>query len=182
MLVAVILAGQIIFLVRTVRSGAWMGGVNAAPVPTKGPLSHRLDVALANALGSSDRGVRRFSIAGIHEDASNPRLSSVSVRWAINDDLSAGTLGNGAAADVYLMLRDIFTAHLPIALVRLDGTYPVRNGRGHARETVVMRLAMRRSVATMAGNMGWDSLDSQTLWPLVDRISVNPQFQPLASS
>jgi hypothetical protein len=179
--VALIILGQVLFLVKAARSGAWTSAASVPRIPTTGSLSYRLSVVLSGALGSSDRGVRRFEVTRTRADTANHRLSTVGVRWAINNDLSAGTIGNGAVQDVYLMLRDIFTSGLRIATVNLSGTYPMRDRLGHTHETVVMRLAMTRRVAAIADKTGWDNLDSQTLWPLTIRHYVNAEFQPLPS-
>lgn len=177
--VALVLIGQLIFLARIISSGSLTSSSTTVQVPKTGSLAHRLDAVLANALGPSDRGVRRFAITAVHPAGGH--FSAVSMTWAINSDISAGTIGNGAQADVYLMLRDIYTSGLPVASVRLAGTYPLSNRRGKAQETVVMRLAMTRKEAATAAEGGWENLDAQTLWPLVDRIYVNPQVQPLPS-
>lgn len=175
LLVALILVGQVMFLTQAVQSGAWSG--KAQTVPDSGPLSHRLDAVLQNALGPSDRGVQCFHIGRIQFDASG-RMASVSVTWAINHDSLAGTVGDGASADVYLLLRDIYTSGLPIDSVHLTGTYPNRDRQGRVLEATVMRLAMDRGTTNTIGGVGWDTLDAQEVWPLVRRMYVNPQFQP----
>lgn len=176
--VALILIGQAIFLVQAINSGALFG--TAASVPTTGSLSHRLDVVLGNALGTSDRGVRRFTVTSIRPYTPDRSLKAVTVTWAINSNLAAGSIGNGAQADVYITLRDIYTSGLPVGAVRLSGTYPVSGAHGN-RESVVMRVAMNRTTASTIGRIGWDNLSAQEVWPLVDRIYVQAAFQPLTS-
>jgi hypothetical protein len=41
-----------------------------------------------------------------------------------------------------------------------------------------MRLSMNRRIANLIGNVGWDNFDPQTLWPLVQRLYINPNLQP----
>jgi hypothetical protein len=177
--VTLVIIGQVIFLARALGSGVWNASDSSALVPTHGTLTHRLQVALGAALGGGDRGVRRFEVVRIAPSGSQSKLSTVNVRWAINDDISAGTVGNGAQDDVYAAFRDVFSAGLPLASVRLDGTYPMSDRHGSTRETVVIRVAMSRSTAATIGRIGWENLDPQTAWPLIDRLYVNPQFQPL---
>lgn len=172
---ALAIIGQIIFLTRSIGSGALTSGSAVVKVPRTGSLVHRLDVVLANALGTSDRGVKRFRVAAVQPAAHH--RAAVSITWAINSDISSGTVGNGAQQDAYVMLRDLYTSGLPIASARMSGTYPLGS---HNRETVVMRLAMTRQEAATAAQAGWDNLDAESFWPLIDRIYVNPQFQPLA--
>lgn len=177
--VTLVIIGQGIFLARALGSGVWNASDSSALVPTHGTLTHRVQVALGAALGGSDRGVRRFEVVRVAPSGLKSKLSTVTVRWAINDDISAGTVGNGAQDDVYAAFRDIFSAGLPLASVHLDGTYPVSKSHGSTRETVVIRVAMSRPTATTIAKIGWENLDPQTAWPLVDRLYVNPQFEPL---
>ena len=175
-----ILAGQAIFFVDAVRSGALASSVSPSNVPIHGSIAHRLHVATAGALGPSDRGVRRFQLTTVRPDRSNPRLVDVDLTWAINNDLSAGTIGNEAQAEVYAVIRDIFTASLPVASLSLHGTYPVSGAGGTERETVVMELSIARPVALAAGQVGWDGMEPATLWPMLHRTYVAPGFTPLA--
>lgn len=176
LVVLMVLIGQGLFLVQSVRSGTWT--TQHVAVARTGTLKHRIDVTLAGALGGSDRGVPRFVVTQIRRDGAGSRLRVVRMRWSINNDLSAGTVGNGGQADVYAILRDLYTARLPLARVDLTGTYPMPSG-GHMRETVVMRLGISRSTASVVTKAGWDTFDPQTFWPLVTRYYVDPQLQPL---
>lgn len=169
---ALIVAGQVMFVVRAGRGA--VGASVSAPLHGTGP--HRLRQVVASALEGSDRGVRRFTMAVAR--GSSGRYAVV-VRWAINGDLSGGTVGNGAELDVYNVLRGIYEAHVPVSVVRLVGTYPMVRGAGAPRETVVMRLSMSRQEATLVARTGWEVLDPQTVWPLVARQYVNPEFRPI---
>lgn len=176
--VTLVLVGQGIFLVTMVKTGV-QSDPNGVPVPHGGTLQHRISTVVAAALGAGDRGVRRFIITGIHPDAGNPALRDVDITWAINDDIAAGTVGNGAQTDAYATFRNIYSARLPVALVSLRGTYPVA-GPAHPRETVVMSLAMDRKVAAAIGKEGWNNADAPTVWPLIQRRYVAPDFEPLS--
>ncbi|GAC1442806.1 MAG: hypothetical protein NVSMB52_00450 [Chloroflexota bacterium] len=182
LIVALVLIGQIVFLVRGATSGNLITAGSTQSIPRTGTLSHRLDSVLTNALGAGDRGVQRFHVVRVTPLIGATHMSNVTVTWAINNNISAGTLGNGAQSDAYAVLRDIYTSGLHIGAVSLSGTYPMSGTRGRTRESVVMRLAMSRSRAEMVRKIGWDSFDAQTLWPLVDRLYIHPQFQPLSSS
>lgn len=176
--VALVLIGQGIVLVRTIAAGGGNAAIANVPVPRTGPLSHRLEVAAENALGPSDRNVRRFSISSISIDKSRPRLRDVTLRWSINNDIGAEGIGNGAQLDAYALFRSIYESGLPVALVRLWGTYPTR---GDGRENVVMRLALPLSMAVVIGRNGWSNLDAEGLWALVIRSYIAPDFQPISS-
>ncbi len=181
LVVGVVLTGQVMFVVGAFQSGGMANGGGASPpLPTSGTLTHRLNVILAEVLGSSDRGVARFRILHV-QSVPGSNVKSISLTWAINNDLSGGTIGNGAQMDVYAILRGIYSTYLPITQVHMDGTYPLPGSDGRARERVGMRLSMDRRVATMIGKVGWDSLDAQSVWPLVHREFVDPNLQPQTS-
>lgn len=175
-----ILAGQIIFLNRSLRSGAFTSSVSPSMVPITGDITHRLQVAFAGALGPSDRGVRRFSVTHVRVDTSNQRLTDAVVVWAINDDLSEGTIGNEGQAEAYAMVRNVFTASLPVASLSLQGTFAVSGADGRKREKVVMKLSIDRSVAAAIQRVGWDGVEPGMLWPMLRRSYVDPTFEPLA--
>lgn len=173
--VALVLVGQGMFLVRALGSERLDYG---SSIPTHGPLMQRMNDILAAALGPSDRSVRRFWITSISAESGHPSLRTVRITWAINNDLTAGSIGNGAQQDVYTVLRDLYTASLPLGRVWLTGTFPIRMG-GRTQESVVMRLSMDRATADTIGRVGWDTMDPQTVWPLVTRNFVAPELRPI---
>lgn len=172
-----IIAGQIIFLVRSAGGRPPLSGSGPQATAHHGSFASRLNAALAASLGPSDRNARRFAVTSVRADGARPGLKTIAIRWAINNDLSQGTVGNGARQDVYAMLQAIFGSRLPVSWVRLDGTYPLRDGR----ETPVMRLSMDQRTAGLITRVGWDTMDPESVWPLVHRDYVNPQFEPLSS-
>jgi hypothetical protein len=137
----------------------------------------KLDRALTNALGSSDRGVRRFRVLNVTPTPTKPRYHDVTVRWAINNDLSGGTLGNGAQADVFLMLSNLYTSGVRLDRINLVGTYP-ETGKS---ERTVMNVWMNWRTASVLARNGWGTLDAEIVWPLVHRAYVSPNFQPAPS-
>lgn len=159
-----IAGGQIMVIVGSAQSSS-----SAVPIPSHGPLRTRISAVLADALGSSDRGVRRYRLALSRQR----RVNRLTVTWAINNDVSTGTVGDGAAADVYNILHDLGAAHIPVATVRLIGTYPLQG-----RERVVMRLRAGNGLLRLLGAVGSDGLDPQTVWPLVRHDYVNSAVAP----
>lgn len=159
-----IASGQIIAVVRSVQSDR-----SAVPIPQHGPLNRRISAILTDALGPSDRGALRYHIDAVtHRSGARLRVT-----WAINNDVSAGTVGNGAAADVYNILHDLGADNIPLASVYLVGTYPIR---GH--EQVVMRLQASGSLLRLLSAVGSDGLDPSSTWPLVRHEYVNPAVAP----
>ncbi|MGH2447758.1 MAG: hypothetical protein ACRDFS_04040 [Chloroflexota bacterium] len=173
--VLLVLIGQGIFMVTLIKNE------NAAPphVTTHGSaLARRIETDLATALGSSDRGVRRFRLVSLGAAKSGHRLHEAVIRWSINNDMAEGTLGNGAQLDAYSAFRVLYSSGLPLANVRLIGTYPVPDSRGQRSETVVMRLSLSHRMAHTLTVDGWDNLDASAVWPLINRQYVARQFQP----
>jgi hypothetical protein len=179
LVVTLILTGQAIYLARAVQTGLYSGISSGTQAPHHGSLESRLSAVIGDALGPSDRSVRRFRVTSVRVEPNDSRRYIAAVRWAIDNDLTAGTVGNGAEVDVYAALRAIFTSDLPVSAVRLTGTYPMER-RGKTRETVVMRLEMDQAAARLVQQTGWDELDPQTLWPLLHRQYVDPALQPLS--
>lgn len=155
------MTGQVLAFVRSVSSDR-----AAVPVPTHASLRQRVSVLVADSLGPSDRGVPRF-----HIDSLISRRT-LSLTWSINNDISNGTVGDGAAADVYGILYNLAT-HVSLTRVRLNGTY-----RLDSREQVVMRVAAGQPVLHLLRSVGTDGLDPRTLWPLLQRSYVNPAVAP----
>lgn len=159
-----IAAGQIIAVVQSIQSDR-----SAVPIPRHGPLTARISAVLADALGPSDRGVRRYRVDALIR-RNGTRLT---VAWAINNDLSGGTVGDGAATDVYDILHDLAAANIPLAGVQLIGTYAIG---GH--ETTVMRLQANGRVLRLLRGVGSDGLDPLSTWPLLRHEYVAPAVEP----
>src|SRR5579875_3644383 len=160
---ALIFLGQGIALYRAAESGA----TAPLPIPRTGSLQHRMSVALRSALGPSDRHVARFHIDSIRTAPGTSGRKIVTVTWAINNDLTWGTLGNGAQVDAYIILRALYDSGFPVARVNLTGTYTTHTHH----ESVVMRLAMPRRVDRLLKQAGgWNEYDAGSVWPLIHRI------------
>ncbi len=165
-LFASVVGEQALFALNSTASA----GTHSKPPTT---LRGKVHAALVNALGPSDRGVRRFQLLSIQTDSAN-RGKVVTVRWSINNDLSTGSIPNGAQADAYLIFADLFQVRAPIRRVNLIGTYP----HGTSHDTPVMRLWLDRKTAYQVGSYGWGTIDAQTLWPLIHRTYIAPDFEP----
>ena len=158
---SLIVIGQLVAVIRGVS-----GDRSAAAIPRHGPLRQRISAIVADSLGPSDRGVRRYRI-----DSLSPGRV-LTVTWSINNDVSNGTVGDGAAADVYGMLYNLAT-HVSLKNVHLTGTYPLGG-----REQTVMRLDANQHILHLLHSVGTEGLDPQSLWPLLRRDHVNPALAP----
>lgn len=158
-----IVLGQIVAFVGSLNSDR-----SAAAIPSHAPLRQRVSTIVGDSLGPTDRGVSRY-----HIDSLTPQRV-LTVTWSINNDVSNGTVGDGAAADVYGMLYNLAT-HASLNEVRLIGTYPLSG-----REKTVVRLDAGRPILHLLRSVGTDGLDPQSLWPLLRREYVNPALAPSA--
>ncbi len=171
--IILVLAGQAMFLFESFQATQGTG-----PSTIHGhTFAARLDEMLRSALGPSDRNVRRFHVTAIQPDPTQKGRKRVIVTWSINNDILSGTIGNGAQFDAYAVFRAVYTSGLPVSRLTLIGTYPMRAGT-RVGESVVMRLAMDRQTARTIAKVGWDSLDAQSVWPLIERRYVAPELAP----
>jgi hypothetical protein len=179
-----VLIGQFIFLLSLRqstqdRSSSSAGAVRERLLQT-GPFTDGpYDRLLASALGSSDRGAQRFQVVSLRHDRDQPSGVDVTIRWAINDDLTFGSIGNGAETDAFLVFRALYTSNLPIANVVVIGTYPRPAGHGRTKEQTVMILTVDRAMARTVSTAGWDELGPQVVWPMMRRRYVASGFEPL---
>lgn len=166
-------AEQVAFLL-----GGGVGGTKQAPVRRAQAgtltLAGRIEARVAEALGRSDRGVRRFRLTALRADPRHKGLYALSLTWAINGDLSLGSISASAQLDVYLVLRALYTAPLPLSTVRLTGTFGDRDKQGHVVEAPVVVVGMDRAVARA---VDWQNMDATEVWPLVHRYVERPGFE-----
>lgn len=172
-LLAVVIAAfageQIVF----VRSSLPWGQVRAVQ-PRQGMGQADVAALVADALGPSDRGVTRLRLVGRQTDPRHRGMYSLNLTWAINGDLSLGSVSAGAELDVYLVLRALYTAHLPLGAVRMTGTFGELERSGHHVETPVMIVGMDAATARL---IDWQDMDAAMVWPLVHRYMMQPGFE-----
>jgi len=170
LLVAVALAGEQLLFLKGSASSARPHHVTAAHLSD----TQRISMLVADALGASDRGVKRVQLVGTRADPTHKGARIVTLTWAINGDLSLGSVSSGAQLDVYLILQNLYTAHLPISDIRMTGTFGERDSHGHDREVPVMIVGMDAAVARV---IDWQNMDATTVWPLVHHYMIRPGFE-----
>ena len=140
--------------------------------PTAVPLSMR-DRLLDAVGGESNRGVADRLQVDIVADV-------LSVRWAINDNLSSGLIVAGAWQDVARMMAAIYESGEEYGLLRFEGTFGLVDGFGNQSESVVLSVSVSRE--TM-GKINWadsqwvDTILYQRLPEIADAVNVHPAFQ-----
>lgn len=170
-LVALLLVGeQVVFF----SGGA--AGTTGAPAarPLQATLSGTIQALAGGALGRSDRGVRRFWLTDLRADPRHPALRMVRLTWAINGDLSMGSVSAGAQIEVLLLLKALYTAQLPISMVRLTGTFGEHGPDGRGVEVPVLEVGLDGATAQL---IDWETMDATSLWPLLHRYMVRQGFE-----
>ncbi len=142
------------------------------PTATAVPLSMR-DRLLDAVGGESNRGVADRLQVDIVADV-------LSVRWAINDNLSSGLIVAGAWLDVARMMAVIYESGEEYGLLRFEGTFGLVDGFGNQSESMVLSVSVSRE--TM-GKINWadsqwvDTILYQRLPEIADAVNVHPAFQ-----
>ncbi|HEY8284598.1 MAG TPA: hypothetical protein VIJ28_09445 [Chloroflexota bacterium] len=159
------------------------GGANSSPVRSSAPAGipgnpgtpyHQVATVVNQALGPSDRGVNRFHIDSLAADPAHRGKRVLTLTWAVNGDLTMGSVSAGAQVETFLLLRSLYTSHLPLSDVRITGTFGNHDRAGRAVEVPVLRLEL--AARTIPAEV-WSSLDDTTLWPLIHRLYVRPGFE-----
>jgi len=168
-------------LILVVEQLVFLRGGNSSSASTppaarsvSGSLSTRVSSVVAQALGPSDRRVTRFHIDSLSPDTANPGKRVLSLTWAINGDLTMGSVSAGAQVETFLLLHNLYTSHLPLSDVRLTGTFGDHDRAGRAIEVPVLKLELS---ARTASALDWTALDDTTLWPLIHRLYIRPGFE-----
>lgn len=146
----------------------------ATPVPataTPVPLSLR-DRLLAAIGAESNRDVADRLQVDVVADV-------LSVRWAINDNLSSAWILAGAWRDVARMLAAVQESGETYGLIRFEGTFEMIDNFGNRSESVVLSASVSKE--TM-GRINWDDrqwVDTilyQRLPEIADAVRVHPAF------
>jgi hypothetical protein len=172
-LAALLLLGEQLVFLRDSGSGPSTAGTIARGKQPHTTLQ-RIGVLVSDALGPSDRGVRRYRIISIKPDPRNRGRSLVHIEWAINGDLSLGSVSAWSQVEVYLMLRALYTAKMPLSYIQLTGTFGDRGPNGAHREVRVLDLGLDARTASL---MDWATLDAVTVWPLLHHTYSRSGFE-----
>ena len=167
---AALIAEQAVFFLG--GSGGHKSHSAAAPSPAT-TFSAQAAAIVGAALGPSDRGVLRFRLTAVGRDPHDRGRRMVSLTWAINGDLSLGSVSAGAQADVFLLLRGLYSSRLPISMVRLTGTFGRRGVHGDDVEVPVLIVGLNRATARL---IDWQNMDAGMVWPLLHHFMERPGF------
>lgn len=144
----------------------------AAPIATPGPTlapEQALRAAVVAVLRDGNRDVERVRDVILLDDG------SVSIGWAINDNLTKGFVLGGARGDVVDILRAVRDSGLPITEVDLAGTFSMVDIYGNTNESIVVSASY--SADTLAKLNLDNILLEKTIYEAADTIRVHPEFQ-----
>jgi hypothetical protein len=164
-LILALAAEQVYFLRGSTAQSA------ATPVvPAGAGVPGQLRALAMNALGPSDRGARRSSLTATSDKR---HRYAVVMTWAINGDLSMGSVSDGAELEAYLTLRAFYSSGLPLSSVRMTGTFADRAPGGGTQEVPVLSIGLDQNVARQ---ISWSAVDAGSLWPLLRHYMERPGF------
>lgn len=128
-----------------------------------------LRAQLSKDLGKSNReGMQRIAAVSIDKN-------DVVVRWAINDNLTTNLIRVGMQQDVHRILQRVRESNIDYNVVRLTGTFSMKDAYGNVTEAEVIRLAYTKPVV---GNVNFANVDRKTLLTLADEEQfIHPEFR-----
>ena len=97
----------------------------------------------------------------------------VAVRFGIDAGSSGSLARHGAQVDVYSVARALYQSGVPIAHVKMTGTFPLEDKYGFVRETEVLKLSLSSATAQQ---INWDTIRYDDLFNLLDSVWWHPQF------
>jgi hypothetical protein len=147
-------------------------GGSAAPNPKSRQVvpEQALRDAIGGRLGASNRGVERLPELDAMKD------EYIVLRWTINQRPTRKLAGDGARRDVLAILRAVkgVPEHDRYSGVVLSGSYPLVDGTGNARETVVVRATYDTATLDRTDLRG---VELGEVLELADAGTVDPAFR-----
>jgi hypothetical protein len=131
----------------------------------RGP--ERLVANVQAALGRSNR------------DGPEPKVDfaddgTLSIKWAINENLTENMTKRGAQIDVVNVLKAAHAANVPITVVRLEGSFSLVDKFGNSSETQVLRLTYN---AATINRFNFENFLTQNVYTVADSSWIHPAFR-----
>ena len=163
-------------LVIAQTEAAALGTLEPTSLPTLAPVpTHTLEpsvslkLSVEDELGSANRDVPRLESIEINEGA-----GIITVRWAINDNITDNFRIYGARRDASSILQTITKSEIQFERVALRGTFSMVDIYGNAEEAEVFRLIFDRSTFE---KINWESFLYDNIYLIADSATVHPAFQ-----
>jgi len=97
----------------------------------------------------------------------------VAIRFCIDADSSESLVIHGAEVDVYDVARALYQSRVPIAHVKMAGTFPLEDPYGFVRETEVLKLSLSSATAQ---EINWNTIHYNDLFNLLDSVWWHPSI------
>jgi len=141
----------------------------AAPAAAAETPAKKIEHRVRKALGSSNRDVKR--VRSVKWSAAK---GTVTVAWAINDNLTEGLTKTGARLDAKEILEAVKDRAIPIKRVVLVGSFPLQDQYGNASEETVVRATFSGEVMD---RINYETVDIRRIYDLADSAVIVPAFQ-----
>lgn len=118
-------------------------------------------------LGSSNRDAQRVEEVWVNN------AGWVQIRWAINDNLTAGLIKNSAKKDIMDVGEALCEAGYCDGLT-MQGSFPLVDQYGNTNEVTVVGVVF--TPETLA-RINWESLLLKNVYVVADSVELHPTFQ-----
>lgn len=98
---------------------------------------------------------------------------SLVVRFAINDNLIESWLVDGALEDCASILQVVANSGVPYEVVRIEGTFSMRDQYGNVSESVVINATWLKETVD---KINWSGFRSEDVLHIADWKVVHPSF------
>jgi len=183
--VALIATGVVNHTAPTVQPPATLPPANSVAASQ---LHSRVQNIVNHQLGSAyplQRGPRLVHLSLVHSESllqppTSPKISShyrsVYLTIRLNDHpLGRSWRLRAAKADVFQLLKALYTSRLPIYRVQITGIFPLRRGRTAAEQQVLVAV-MNHPTAERIPWKRWGRDHESQLWAMLDYKVVDPRF------
>ncbi|MEX1095339.1 MAG: hypothetical protein WED34_04785 [Planctomycetales bacterium] len=128
----------------------------------------RLRHEITEVLGSSNReGVMKVKEIDVRGDA-------VTVRFAIDDNLTEGYIKSGAKVDIVAILKAVQASGFSYRTVTVAGSFSMADKLGNASEDEVLRVTYQRSTVE---RINWSGFDNDNLYDIGESVWLHPAFR-----
>jgi len=133
-----------------------------------------LRTALSKELGKGNRDARRLESVTVESNEATGTV--VTIRWAINDNLTEGMIRTGARSDAFDILGVVASAGFDdLAQVDLEGTFSMLDQYGNASEDVVVDTSY---TGETVARINYDNILVQdSIFEIADGGTVHPLFR-----
>lgn len=142
------------------------GGLTSSPAVPDLPQTE-LEFQVTSALGSSNRDATRVSDARLLND-------QITIRWAINDNLSEGFVKDTARLEATEILEAIAGLDVDYDVALLEGTFPLVDQLGNESEELVVSGSWDSS---LIDQINFENFNFKSVFDIAEDVFIHPAFQ-----